>query len=190
MSAEARTVVSQHPFSRMVAAASVPPEGRAMHIEADPKERAALARLLDLPAIARLDADLTVAGWRDGLRVEGTLDAVVTRLCVVTLEPFEETVHEMVEARFGSPEPLGRLIEGSGAEGEPRGTHAVDLDAPEPLIDGRADLGVLLSEFLTLGLDPYPHAPGVAFDHEADSAVEGEGPFAALAALKAPAGRT
>jgi hypothetical protein len=177
-------MLSDAPFSRPIAAAAVPPEGRRVQIEADEAERAALARLLGLPGIARFEADLRLSRWRDGLRVEGTLDAVVTRICVVSLEPFEAEVHEEVEARYGTAAPEAAGLEGSGAEGEPKGSHAADLDAPEPLIDDRADLGRLATDFLALGLDPYPHAPGVAFEPPAEEN-EGGGAFAALARLRA-----
>ena len=60
-------------------------------------------------------------------------------------------------------------------------------DAPDPIIDGRIDLGATALEFLVLALDPYPKKPGVAFtdvvigdDHEEPSA------FAALARLRDP----
>ncbi|HVV93794.1 MAG TPA: DUF177 domain-containing protein [Hyphomicrobiales bacterium] len=171
------------PFSRPVVAAAVPEDGREVHLEADAAERAALAAFLDLPGIARLEADLRLSRWRDGLAVGGTLDAVVTRVCVVSLEPFEAEIHEPVEARFGTAASAGARIEGSGVEGEPKGSHAADLDAPEPLVDGRADLGQLVAEFLALGLDPYPHAPGVAFEPPTEEDARG-GAFAALARLR------
>ena len=45
------------------------------------------------------------------------------------------------------------------------------------------DLGAVATEFLILGIDPYPRKPGAVF--EAPAAGEGGGhPFAALAALK------
>ena len=53
----------------------------------------------------------------------------------------------------------------------------------EPLIGGSIDLGALATEFLILGLDPYPRKPGATFQPPADAKPE-ESPFAALAALK------
>jgi hypothetical protein len=53
----------------------------------------------------------------------------------------------------------------------------------EPLIGGSVDLGALATEFLILGLDPYPRKPGAIFQPPMDLEPE-EGPFAALAALK------
>lgn len=179
-------MASDLPFSRPVVAATVPPEGRSFRLDADAGELAALARFLNLPAVARFAADLAVARWSDGLRVTGTVEAVVTRICVVSLEPFEAELREEVEARYGTGAPAKAPLPGSGAEGEPKGSHAADLDAPEPLVDGRADLGALATEFLALGLDPYPRAPGVAFESGADPAGADSGPFAALAGLTPP----
>ena len=36
-------------------------------------------------------------------------------------------------------------------------------DAPEPLVGGVVDLGVVATEFLALGIDPYPRKSGVEF---------------------------
>ena len=69
----------------------------------------------------------------------------------------------------------------SGASG---GFHALDAeDPPEPLRDGVVDLGAVATEFLLLGIDPYPRKPGVVFDAPTTSDPSGH-PFAALAALK------
>ena len=57
------------------------------------------------------------------------------------------------------------------------------VDGPEPLLDGGVDLGAIATEFVLLGIDPYPRKEGAAFaSPEVDS--EDSGPFAALAALK------
>ena len=57
------------------------------------------------------------------------------------------------------------------------------MKPPEPLVDGKVDLGALATEFLMLGIDPYPRKAGAEF---APPKVEdaGEHPFAALAALE------
>jgi len=53
----------------------------------------------------------------------------------------------------------------------------------EPLLDGKVDLGALATEFLILGLDPYPRKPDAIFQPPADGQPD-EGPFAALGVLK------
>ena len=58
-----------------------------------------------------------------------------------------------------------------------------DEEPPEPLADGKVDLGALASEFLLLGIDPYPRKPGAEFAPP-QAAEAGEHPFAGLEALK------
>ncbi|PIK68854.1 metal-binding protein, partial [Methylobacterium frigidaeris] len=99
----------------------------------------------------------------------GTVEAALTQTCVVTLEPFDGTVTEEVDVDFADQDAFA-------------GTPAEDADIPDPIVNGRIDLGSLTAEFLALGLDPYPRKPGVAFDLPA--AEEEETPFAALQGLK------
>ena len=66
---------------------------------------------------------------------------------------------------------------------ERRGLAVMIADAPEALIDGTIDLGELATEFLILGIDPYPRKVGSVFE----APMPGEDsarPFAALSALK------
>lgn len=60
-------------------------------------------------------------------------------------------------------------------------------DPPDPITDGKIDLGTLASEFLTLGLDPYPRKPGVSFEPPGGLGVDAaadESPFSILRKLK------
>ena len=54
------------------------------------------------------------------------------------------------------------------------------LNEPEALVGGVIDLGVVATEFLILGLDPYPRKPDAVFEAPQDLKPDG-GPFAALA---------
>ena len=56
-------------------------------------------------------------------------------------------------------------------------------DAPEPLVGNAIDLGAIATEFLVLGLDPYPRKPDVVFETP-PAGDEPAHPFAALAGLK------
>ena len=67
--------------------------------------------------------------------------------------------------------------------GEESGVPAASRDDTEPLIDGKIDLGAIATEFLIVGLDPYPRKPGAVFQPPVDATPD-EGPFAALGALK------
>jgi hypothetical protein len=58
-------------------------------------------------------------------------------------------------------------------------------DPPDPIVNGRIDLGALASEFLALGLDPYPRKPGVEFKSLTEDADDARpSPFAVLGKLK------
>jgi hypothetical protein len=54
----------------------------------------------------------------------------------------------------------------------------------ETLRDGIVDLGAIATEFLILGIDPYPRKPGAVFDAPQAKENVAAQPFAALAALK------
>ena len=78
--------------------------------------------------------------------------------------------------------PRSRRRRTEAAADEARRNNAAD-DPPEPLTGSSIDLGAIATEFLILGIDPYPRKAGVEF---APPAVENDDPhpFAALAALK------
>lgn len=171
------------PFTRVHAVSDVSAAGSTVKLRATPDERAALAALLKLPEIKRLEAVLVLKPWgREGLSVTGELSADVVQVCVVTLEPFETEVHEDIETRYAADE-------------EPReegGEHEADLDAPDPLVNGSADLGALVAEHLALGLDPYPRKPGIedeAVSEPDESAPSTHRPFAGLDQLVAQASK-
>src|SRR5262249_4580645 len=56
-------------------------------------------------------------------------------------------------------------------------------DLPEALVGGSIDLGAIATEFLVLGIDPYPRKPGTQFQAPAGED-DAPRPFAALAALR------
>ena len=153
------------PFSRPVRVESIPQDGVEKTIEADEAERAALAKLNGLPGIARLTAKFVLKrAGRGGVRVRGEVHAEVTQSCVVSLEPVDATIDEPVDVRFATPVGESASRRGppiSAAEAE---AFAIgDEDQPDPIVDGKIDLGALAAEFMVLALDPYPRKPGVDF---------------------------
>jgi hypothetical protein len=155
----------------------VPEDGRHIDISADEATRAAIAKLAGLVALPRLEAsfDLTRHG-RDGLHAVGQVVATVVQSCVVSLEPVEEQVEEAVDLSFTSEAETGDLPKSAS---QPVEAH----DPPELLRNGVVDLGAVATEFLVLGINPYPRKDGVVFEAPA-AGDPGHRPFAALAALK------
>jgi hypothetical protein len=154
--------------------------GRSFALVADAEARAGIARIAGLRDLPRLQAAFEVKPQgAGGLQVVGRVSATVGQTCVVTLEPLTNEVEEAVDLLFvPRPAETGAAADGESGISPPEAT----LDDPEPLIGGTVDLGALATEFLILGLDPYPRKPGAVFEPPQDSKPE-PGPFAALAAL-------
>jgi uncharacterized metal-binding protein YceD (DUF177 family) len=166
-------------FSRLVRVDALPREGRVMTIEANPAEREDLASFYKLPAIAALTATLRLDPWgQGGARVTGAVHGELTQVCVVSLEPFPATVDEDVDVRFA---PQTAPNSGSAATEETQTFSLADEDGPDPIVDGKIDLGALTAEFFALGLDPYPRKPGAVLDEECTNSEPTNSPFAALA---------
>src|SRR5271165_752837 len=166
------------PFSRVVRVDSIPRGGQTVAIEASPAEREALAALYLLPSIEALSAEFTLKpSARDEVWVRGAVDGRLTQTCVVSLEPFPAVVNEEVDVRFAE---LADDVAARRLSNEPQTFSIDDEDEPDPIIDGRIDLGALAAEFFALGLDPYPRKPGAAFESPQDRE-DAASPFSALA---------
>lgn len=167
------------PLSRPIAVADVGPNGLTVDIVADAGERAALAKANEAIAVEDLRAEVTMRPFgKDGVAVSGRVDAKVQRMCGVTLEPFVETVSEPIDVRFAPASEVVAVEEGGEIELGPD-------DPPDPFVGGVIDVGAVVSEFLTLGLDPYPRKPGATFEQPEDP--DGDrSPFAELRKLKRP----
>ena len=166
------------PWSVSVPLHEISETGKHVTLEASAEVRAALARPAGVEAVERLAAefDLTLRG-RAGVHVEGRVRASVRQSCVVTLEPVVNEIDEAVDVDFAPPRAATAKVDATDEE--------VDLAAsgpeePEPLIGNAIDLGVLATEFLILGVDPYPRKPGVAFEAP-ETGDPGAHSFAALA---------
>lgn len=178
------------PFSRLVDVRALPAPGVEMTIEANEAERAAVAQLLGALAVARLEGVYRLKPGSGGqVMATGTARAALTRACVLTLDPLDENVDEQVEVVF-APEPEKSAAHRALTAGRGGREEEVDLaalssvDPPDPIVDGKVDLGALTTEFVSLGLCPYPHKPGAHFQG-GDAEPDAENPFAALGGLRA-----
>jgi Large ribosomal RNA subunit accumulation protein YceD len=170
------TPASSTPWHVPLAAEEVPETGQHFDLAADAHVRAAVAKAAGLRELPRFEASFDVTRRGGGLHVVGSISATVGQNCVVTLEPLANEVEETIDLIF---EPPHGLPESAENEGQQRG---VKWDDPEPLVGGAVDLGALATEFLILGLDPYPRKPGAVFEPPQDAKTD-EGPFAALGRL-------
>ena len=176
-------IASKIPWSVPVRRDDVPETGLHREIVADEATRAAVAAVAGVKALPRLQASFDLSRQGSGLKLAGEVSATVEQTCVVTLEPMTTDVRESIDLVFVPAE----------AEAEPeleldQIPDVIDPEAPdgpEPLVNGTADLGAVATEFLLLGIDPYPRKPDAVFDApEGPGQDAGANPFAVLAKLK------
>lgn len=174
-------------LARMVKARLLP--AGAVRIEADERERAALAARFAIVSVDALSAEIELELCKKGVRASGRLSARITQNCAVSGDPFPLAIEEPVVLRF---------IEEGTAALTPSDEDAIDFDLTAEDCDeieygGESfDLGEAVAQTLGLAIDPYAEGPGAETARAvAGIAQEGEadGPLAAglaagLAALK------
>lgn len=174
------TVSTGSVWSRPVVIDKIGDTGLHVALEAPPEVRAAAAQFASVREVSALAAEFDLSRRGRGVHVSGRVQARVGQTCVVSLDPVETVVDEAVDLVFAPPAKDGGVAPAANT------LEAADAQ-PEPLVDGKLDLGALAVEFLLLGIDPYPRKPGVEFAApKADDAREH--PFAALATLKKRSG--
>jgi uncharacterized metal-binding protein YceD (DUF177 family) len=163
-----------------VAVDDIPASGLHIEIDAPAKTRFELLRLVKglstVHDLASLSAILDLSRRGAKVHVTGHVRARVGQTCVITLEPMESEVDEAVDTVF-APAP---------GESEPTRVEIeikVEQEPPEPLIGGTVDLGALVTEFLMLGVDPYPRKAGAEFA-PVKIGEDDAHPFSVLEALK------
>lgn len=157
-----------------IEAADIGPAPRAVAIEAGQAEREALARRFGLIEISLLRAEVNLCREGRAVHVTGRVEADVVQPCIATLEPVPGHVSEDFEAWYADPDAA--LSFARARQEHERRTGQADTpvldesEDPEPLIDGVIDLGELAAQYLSLGLDPYPHAASVGAEDSGSQA--------------------
>ena len=129
-------------------------------IDATAAERAAICRLLELKRLDGLTLTYRLLHTGAGrLRLKGQLKADATQTCVVSLDPVPALIDVPVEVEFWP----AAMIEAELKREEASGSTTL-ANWPEPIKDGRIDLGPLIYETLATSLDPYPKREGVSFE--------------------------
>lgn len=173
-------------FSFIIELEDIPEEGASYTLAAGEEERSGLAARFGLQSIGRLEADVRLE-WikrNKALVVTGSISADVVQTCVVTLEPVPAKVDEPIDLTFA------RNVDAIA--------EFVDPEEAEPLEGETLDLGELVAEELSLGLDPYPRSPDIdpaalelgpgatysTDDEPSEETPRGNRPFEVLAGLR------
>jgi len=174
-------------FSRPVSIADLGGDETTIAFVASPGEVAALTKRLGVDALNALKGQAVLQILPDDeVLMKMTFTAQVDQHCVVTLEPMKSdisaeyttTYSEDGDADWGHDEEDFEALEDA-------------VEPPEPIIDGKIDIGEACVEQLALEIDPFPRVQGATFDGYSAvpkgmdaAAFEKKNPFAALAKLK------
>jgi len=168
-------------FSRLIPLDRLSSKEKTFTIEADAKERTALAERLGVPEVRAVRAEIALRLAQGGriVLLRGRLHAELVQYCVVTLDPVETQVDEEFTRSY------------STAEGREPAEVVVEMDEddpPEPVENGQVDIGEAAAEHLALAMDPFPRAAGVSYeplpetaDSEAPEGPRRPNPFEVLA---------
>lgn len=112
----------------------------------------------------------------------------------MTLEPVESHIEEEFDGYYSertdaisfAKAKREKILENQ----DPEVPFLDEKDDPEPVIDGKIDLGELTTQYLCLAMPPYPHKEGVRYDigDDDEAAINAsrklKNPFAKLEAVK------
>ena len=155
-------------------------------LQASDEERHDLARRWGVRSVESVSAELELLRWkRDGVRVKGSVEAAITKDCVVTLEPISSTISERIDALF-VPEGSKLARVETGEDGEMI-VESDGPDAPETFTGDTIDVAAVCEEFIVLAIDPYPRSEGAVFEESQPASEDddaGPSPFADLKAWR------
>ncbi len=163
------------PWSASVTLAEVDRGPVTLALAPDAQARAGLARMLDLVALDKLEAEVRLAPWLDGAELTADWRAVIVQTCGLSLETFDTVLEGAFTVRVVPPGSL----HAPSAEAE------IDLDpdaedSPDLLEGTTIDAAAYVVEQLALEIDPFPRKPGIEFEPPPPDEVPS--PFAVLAA--------
>ncbi|MDH5188046.1 MAG: DUF177 domain-containing protein [Rhodospirillaceae bacterium] len=178
-----------------------------IEIIADQGELAALAKRFDLVEISSLSANVRLAaigpiatGAKDGdmspdILAQVDFKANLTQTCSVTLEPISDEIEAHISQIFSPRWQSALADESEDSEEDGEFIEITDIDAiidiipdpPEPIINGKINIGEFIAEELAVRINPFPRKKGVEFEWVNDNLDDSDGslnPFSALKALK------
>lgn len=169
----------------IIEADSVPAKGRHVKMKATAEQCAALAKRIGVAAVKSAQADLDLSSQNGGhvLHVDGHLQAEVTQNCVMTFQPFDTFVEDNFEAWYADYDkavPFNRAKVEAKAKMEGDDIQILDeKEDPEPMVEGKVDIGDLVIQYLSLAINPYPRHPSQQREDGESLAGAGESPVAA-----------
>ena len=178
------------PFTHFVDLGGLPDAGAEITLSPSAAERAAISHWLGIEALDQLKATIRLSRvGNDEYTYAGSFAADVVQACVVTLEPVASSLAGEFRRLFKvKPRPNARHRRRGAETGDSVELFSLEDDEPELIDSASIDLAAPLLEEISLALDPYPRAPGVAFEGPKEEKTEADSPFAILERLKGSPG--
>lgn len=167
-------------------------EPKTFSFKADERQCMDLARRFGIVSVEEAEAVVTLQKISGGIiHAMGTVRADLTQSCVVSLAPVAAHVEDEFEGWFGDKAASAVSFAKARSEREVKKGHTEievmeESADPEPIIGGKVDIGELATQYLSLALDPYPQAEGVANVYVSEPKEDNDGaelrksPFEAL----------
>jgi hypothetical protein len=142
-------------------------EPKTYTFEASAQERTDLARRALLVSVESVQASITVQRVSGGLiHAMGIVRADLTQSCVVSLGPVPAHVEDEFEGWYGDKAKAVSFARARNDRDSKKAHTELEILEesvdPEPIINGKIDIGELATQYLILALDPYPRAEGVS----------------------------
>ena len=172
--------MSAVPLERFHDLSALPTAGYEFDIVPGKEELQTLAKWAGVDEVLRLRAHVFVRPQSKTRFLEETqFDADIVQSCVVTLQP----VRTHIARSFTRALHLTLVLQRFADKGGVVATTTASEDLSDEIDSPVYDLGTPLREELALAINPYPRAPGVAFEPPPDEG-RPESPFAVLDKLK------
>lgn len=180
-------------WSYMVTAESISAEPKTFTFEADERQCIDLARRFSIVSIEEAEAVVTLQKVSGGvIHAMGTVRAEITQACAVSLATIPVSIEEEFEGWFADKSANAVSFAKARSERDvKKGQTEIEvLDEsvdPEPITNGKLDIGELAAQYISLAIDPYLRAEGVSpvysvgpKEKEGDGAELRKSPFEAL----------
>ncbi|MDB2656245.1 DUF177 domain-containing protein, partial [Alphaproteobacteria bacterium] len=142
-------------MSLLVLQDEVPPNGREIEHIADSDVLAALATRFKVEEVADLTFEALLTPLAsDCLQASGQVSGKVRQLCGVTLEPLWTHIKVDFSTEFQPQELVAKYV-------VPEDDFGTEL--PEPMQNGQADIGEMVTQVFAMEIPAYPRAEGAEF---------------------------
>ena len=189
--------LTEQEFSYFVESSDIGDQPVHIEVSMPDKVAKALCKRLGIHSIKELKADITLErnNLNKAIFVHGSIHAKICQKCVISTDPVHEIIDDEFEAWFTDRNQVLSFVKAKRERMSRKELKDQPImeesDDPEVIIDGKIDLGELITQNLSLSLDEYPRLTGAEYDNKCGGdlkeAPEGtyDNPFAALKDWKA-----